>query len=154
MLLETFGSLLVSSTGTNIATADGLPVYARKATDENGNTIIELFTEADEVYFNKDCHNMFFGLSNLTYLHFFEKKINTSLLSNIKGFFNGSYSFKKKNEPNTANKRSNSYTTIIKKLDLSRFDTRNITDMSNMFSYLYYVTKLDLSSLAKIRNIR
>jgi surface protein len=34
----------------------------------------------------------------------------------------------------------------LEKLDLSNFDTRNVTDMNYMFVYCYNLTNLDLSS--------
>lgn len=135
----------ISKTGKNIAMDAGLPVYAQKAEDSNGNTIIELYTEADEVYFNRDCNNMFVGLTGLNHVSFFNSKINTSLTVDMSYLFNGMVWYQKQGA-STASVVYRLGQTHLKDINLMRFNTSKVTDMEGMFSGCSSLTDLDVSN--------
>lgn len=105
----------------NIST-DGEPVYAKL----NG-TVIDLFTAAEDVYFNADCQTMFSGFTALQNISFLNDKINTSLITNAQSMFGlANYT--------TYSKCDDTALSSLQELNLSRFETSNITDMSYMIN--------------------
>ena len=69
---------LASASGVINLSASGVPVYAIKSTDDNGNIVIKLSTTADVVFFNSNGQGMFNTLNSLTHLSFLSDKIDVS----------------------------------------------------------------------------
>lgn len=101
--------------------AEGLPVYARIT-----GTAIELYTDADKVYFNKYSSNMFCKMKGLSNIDFISKKINTSKSTDFGSMFNSCSS--------------------LTSLDLSNFNTSSGTNFQSMFYGCSKLTSLDLSN--------
>ena len=122
-----------------ISTSD-YPVY----TWNSGSTIY-YYTEADEVYLNSDSAAMFGKLSNLRSIDF-----NFGLESDVDPDGDGYVGLM--SEPvfitsNVTSMGSMFYYTGITTLDLSGMDTRNVTDMSEMFEGSSSLTTIYASNL-------
>lgn len=108
----------------------GEPVYACKQLNKDQTSYhVLLYTPADVVYFNADSSCMFNELSGLITVSFLSEKIDTSLCTDMSDMFSG------RGLINTI--RLDTLTSLDMQLayiDLSRFCTTNVTNMSYMFS--------------------
>ena len=96
--------------------------------------------------------NMFNNCSSLTELDL--SNFNTKTVTNMQGMFRYCKALTKiifGDKFNTGNVKNMwwgmfSYCSPLKELDLSKFDTKNVTNMSNMFYKCSFLTKLDLTN--------
>ena len=102
---------------------DADPVYVWYEYDNETSTgTIYYYTEAENIYLNEDSSKMFYGLNNVSVIN--TNKFVTDYVENM------AYMFRSCKE--------------LHSLDLSNFDTSNVTNMSNMFCDIG--TNLDLSN--------
>ena len=133
-----------------------LPIYAWYS-----NNTIYWYTEAEDVYLNKDSSYMFYRLDVLTNLNL--SQINASKVTNMSYMFQGMSKLTSLNLGNnfdTSNVTNMSYmfdmSISLKSLNLgSKFNTSNVTNMSYMFR-LAGMTTLNLGNnfdTSKVRNM-
>ena len=99
-----------NETGTPVAGTFGVKAYMVA-----DGTVLEIHTEAEKFTFNEDCSDMFCLLSDITSIDFGEDYIDTQYVTSMAAMF--WYSGK-----------------LESVIGLTQFDTRNVTNMSNMFN--------------------
>ena len=119
--IEWVDTAFTSDTDLAISGQGFTPVYARL----NG-TVIELYTDAERVYFNGDCQDMFLGMHELVSVDMLKDKIDTSNTSYMGRMFSDCRK--------------------LESVDLGRFDTSEVISMSSMFYQCFALTELDFST--------
>lgn len=115
--------------------------------DKDTKTIY-YYSEADKLYLNPDCEDMF---SYSGYKELDLRPFDASKVTNMKSMFSNQpyiteINFSNFNTSNVTNMGRLFYKNWIKKLDLSSFDTRKVIYMNAMFMEAYSVEEINLSS--------
>lgn len=115
--------------------------------DKDTKTIY-YYSEADKLYLNPDCEDMF---SYSGYRELDLRPFDASKVTNMKSMFSNQpyiteINFSNFNTSNVTNMGRLFYKNWIKKLDLSSFDTRKVIYMNAMFMEAYSVEEINLSS--------
>lgn len=113
--------------------------------DKDTKTIY-YYSEADKLYLNPDCEDMF---SYSGYRELDLRPFDASKVTNMKSMFSNQpyiteINFSNFNTSNVTNMGRLFYKNWISKLDLSSFDTSNTWFMGNMFKNTHELKKLDL----------
>ena len=118
--LEQYKIVKSTLTDKNIVSTDDstVPTYVWF---DNGT--IYYYSHAEEIDMNEDSSSMFHKITNLTDIDF--SKLNTYKVTNMSNMFRGDIS--------------------LNSLALTTFDTRNVTDMRDMFNEAY-LTSIDVSN--------
>ncbi len=128
----------------------------RAFSDTDNNVTYFLSMNNSPIYANPDCSEMFYGYdeypSNFSSIIF--DNFDTSYVVNMQKMFSSCTCLGKENGLdlsgwNTSNVTDMSYMfeySEVSSLNLSGWDTSNLTDMRNMFCYCNYLETLDLSS--------
>lgn len=115
--------------------------------DKDTKTIY-YYSEADKLYLNPDCEDMF---SYSGYRELDLRPFDASKVTNMKSMFSNQpyiteINFSNFNTSNVTNMGRLFYKNWISKLDLSSFDTRKVIYMNAMFMEAYSVEEINLSS--------
>ena len=115
--------------------------------DKDTKTIY-YYSEADKLYLNPDCEDMF---SYSGYRELDLRPFDAGKVTNMKSMFSNQpyiteINFSNFNTSNVTNMGRLFYKNWIKKLDLSSFDTRKVIYMNAMFMEAYSVEEINLSS--------
>ena len=115
--------------------------------DKDTKTIY-YYSEADKLYLNPDCEDMF---SYSGYKELDLRPFDASKVTNMKSMFSNQpyikeINFSNFNTSNVTNMGRLFYKNWISKLDLSSFDTRKVIYMNAMFMEAYSVEEINLSS--------
>lgn len=115
--------------------------------DKDTKTIY-YYSEADKLYLNPDCEDMF---SYSGYRELDLRPFDASKVTNMKSMFSNQpyiteINFSNFNTSNVTNIGRLFYKNWISKLDLSSFDTRKVIYMNAMFMEAYSVEEINLSS--------
>lgn len=109
---------------TNLS-EEGAPVYARLAY-VNNDAVIELYTEAENVYLNETSSYMFYTMHGLKHISMLSDKINTESVTSMYDMF--------------------STCSNLEDIDLSRFVTKNVTTMDHMFNWCPKLQSINLET--------
>ena len=115
--------------------------------DKDTKTIY-YYSEADKLYLNPDCEDMF---AYSGYKELDLRPFDASKVTNMKSMFSNQpyiteINFSNFNTSNVTNMGRLFYKNWISKLDLSSFDTRKVIYMNAMFMEAYSVEEINLSS--------
>ena len=140
---------------SNVAPEDGVETKVVSTNDSNNLVLawfedgnINLYTEANEVYFNEDSSYMFANLMTLEDIDF--SKFNSFNLINMSymfSLFNYLEYIEEDGTMGAYHLENDEVSPCLTNLDLSIFDTSNVIDMTGTFMGLTNLTNLNLKNL-------